>query len=73
MPEGYGFLRELIRQFDSSSIFWVVYVVALIFSIVGVVISSRLRHTREMNKIKRKFEEARRDPSSAWPYEEERS
>lgn len=64
-------LKDLVRQSDFASIFWVVYIVALIFSFLGVVISSKLRHEREIKRILRKFEEARRDPASVWPYEEE--
>lgn len=67
----FEFLKDLTRQFESASIFWIVYIVALIFSFLGVVISSKLRHEREIRKILRKFEEARRDPASVWPYEEE--
>jgi hypothetical protein len=63
---------SLVRQFDSNSLFWVVYIVAIVFSFVGVLVSSRLRHDREMKKILRKFEEVRRDPSRAWPYDEEK-
>lgn len=67
----FEFLKDLTRQFESASIFWIVYIVALIFSFLGVVISSKLRHEREIRRILRKFEEARRDPASVWPYEEE--
>ena len=55
----------------TGSIFWLVYIVAIVLSIVGVFISSKLRHDREVGKFWKKVRVARRDASSAWPVQDE--
>jgi len=65
-------LLEIKNQQDlSGSIFWLVYIVAIIMSVVGVFITSKLRHDREVEKFRKKVLIARTDPSSAWPFQEE--
>ena len=48
-----------------------IYALALILSVAGVFVSSKLRHDREVQRFWNKVRAARRDPSSAWPYQEE--
>jgi hypothetical protein len=65
-------LVPISNQTDlSGTIYWIIYVVALVLSIVGVFISSKIKHDREVQKFWNKVRTARRDPSSAWPYQEE--
>lgn len=65
-------LIPIINQQDlSGTIFWIVYIVAIILSIVGVFVSSKIRHDREVQRFWNKVRMARKDPSSVWPYQEE--
>jgi len=65
-------LLPLVNQQDlTSSLFWLIYVFAIILSVVGVFVSNKLRHDREVQKFWNKVRAARKDPSSAWPYQEE--
>jgi hypothetical protein len=48
-----------------------IYALALILSVVGVFVSNKLRHDREVQKFWNKVRTARKDPSSVWPYQEE--
>jgi len=59
------------QQDLSGTLYWIIYVIALIGSIVLVFISSKIRHDREVQKFWNKVRTARKDPSSVWPYQEE--
>jgi hypothetical protein len=62
----------LVNQTDlTSSLFWIIYVLALVLSVVGVFVSNKLRHDREIQRFWNKVRTARKDPSSVWPYQEE--
>jgi hypothetical protein len=65
-------LVPLVNQTDlTSSIFWLVYVMALVLSVVGVFVTNKLRHDREVQRFWNKVRTARKDASSVWPYQEE--
>ena len=72
MPIGSQFIIDTSMQLELSSMFWVVYIVAIIFSFVGVIITSKIRHDKEVKKIRKQFAEVKKDPSAVWPTEEEK-
>jgi len=65
------FLPITNQQDLSGTIYWIIYIVAIIVSVLGVFVSSKIRHDREVQKFWNKVRTARKDPSSAWPYQEE--
>jgi hypothetical protein len=44
---------------------------ALVLSVVGVFVTNKLRHDREVQRFWNKVRTARKDASSVWPYQEE--
>jgi len=62
-------INKIVNQVGDTSgaIFWIIYIVALIFSFLGILISSKLRHDREVERFRQSIFIASRDPSAVWP------
>ena len=64
-------MAALSNQTDlTSNLFWIMYIVALVVSVVGLLISSKLRNDRAVERFKRNVAVARRDAASVWPLRE---
>lgn len=68
-------IAALSNQTDlTSNLFWIMYILALVISVAGVLVFSKLRHDRAVERFRRNVAIARKDASSVWPsreYEEE--
>ncbi|MBO3803185.1 MAG: hypothetical protein JTT11_04830 [Candidatus Brockarchaeota archaeon] len=49
-----------------DSLFFMVYLIAVIFSFVGVLVMSKYRHMREVKRLKEKLEKVMKDESAVW-------
>jgi predicted membrane protein len=52
-------------QFTDSA-FFMTYLIAIIFSFVSLYIVSRIRHKREVKRLKEKLERVMKDESAVW-------
>ncbi|MGB9758287.1 MAG: hypothetical protein ACP5KW_00410 [Thermoproteota archaeon] len=51
----------------TGAIYWIIYIIAIIMSFVGILISSKIRHDREVERFRKSIIIASRDPSAVWP------
>lgn len=57
----------------TTTLYWMIYIIAIIMSFVGILISSKIRHDREVERFKKSILMASRDPSAVWPGMEQES
>jgi len=58
--------KKLYKMQFGDSLFFIVYLIAVIFSFVGVLILSKYRHMKEVKRLKEKLEKVMKDESAVW-------